>query len=254
MMMPRPRALLPVIFLANVVSGCVFFEGNDNKCYSEDTGDERARNDRLDPSNGVCRFFDNGACSDSCAPCDDNGQPVPDWAPCESACDDLPVGTCMATPGCRAIYVGGDFYDCWAVAPSGPIHGGGCEGLDAYNCSRHDDCVASHLDGTIDYPPFASCAAEVGASGPGSCVGEISCREVEPVCPSGTIAGRRYGCWTGFCIAYAECDTLPPCDTLGEAACISRMDCSPTYAGNNCTCNGQVCTCQSWTFDSCKTN
>ena len=70
---------------------------------------------------------------------------------------------------------------------------------------------------------FASCAAEEGTIGmPGSCVGAISCITGEPACPGGTIAGRRDGCWTGYCIPYAECDMLPTCDTLIEACTAVR--------------------------------
>src|SRR5690606_19930871 len=120
-------------------------------------------------------------------------------------------------------------------------------------CSRHDDCVAIHDEGTssVAIGEFMACAAET-ADGPGSCVGEVACDQAEPVCPPGTIAGRTAACWTGYCIPHAQCDSLPACSALDESACIDRGDCAPIYEGKGCTCNGQSCTCQSWTFDSCK--
>jgi hypothetical protein len=261
MLLPRPRAAISVASLAIVASlaapGCVFFDDDDDTCNweAQSGAAEIAAYEVRDPYTGVCQAL-YGGCSDPCQPCAETGQADPDWGSCYSGCEGLAEGTCMATSGCRAVYAGSAYHDCWSVAQSGAIQGGGCVGLDAYTCSKHDDCTAIHAAGVGGAPigAFTSCAAESGTpTDPGSCVGEITCDAAEPACPSGTIAGRRNGCWTGYCIPYAQCDTLPTCDTLGEAACISRTDCSPTYEGNNCTCSGQSCTCQSWTFDSCKT-
>ena len=43
---------------------------------------------------------------------------------------------------------------CWPTAPSGPVRGGGCVGLDAQECSRHDDCVAQHDSDWSACPSF----------------------------------------------------------------------------------------------------
>jgi hypothetical protein len=261
MMMTRLVSAFAIVLVAALAApGCVFFEDDDDDtCKWEATGQptDIAAYELRDPLTGVCQAFGGGGgCSDPCAPCSMAGfeEAYPDWGQCYTGCEGLDEGTCKSRSACRAVYEGSAYHDCWAVGGSGPIQGGGCSGLDAQSCSLHDDCVAVHAVGTngAEIGSFTSCAAETNTTDPGSCVGNITCLAAEPACPSGTIAGRRNGCWTGYCIPYAECDTLPTCDSLGEAACISRTDCSPTYEGNNCTCNGQSCTCQSWTFDSCK--
>jgi hypothetical protein len=100
---------------------------------------------------------------------------------------------------------------------------------------------------------FQSCAPETSIPDPGSCVGPITCTTPQPTCPANTLPGRRNGCWTGYCIPIADCDQLPACSELNEMDCIGRTDCAPIYQGVNCSCTTTGCTCQSWTFDSCKT-
>lgn len=204
-----------------------------------------------DPVSGVCQSFGGYDCADPCRPCPATGIAEPDWAQCYTQCEGLDEATCKTTSACRAVYSGSTFHECWGTARSGPIQGGNCTGLGAEECSRHDDCVAIHAEGT-PIGSFMSCAPEGTAQDPGSCVGTVTCGTAPPQCPMGTIAGRRNGCWTGYCIPYADCDMLPACSTLGEMDCIARTDCTPTYAGHNCTCNTTGCTCQSWTFDACK--
>ena len=206
-----------------------------------------------DPQSGVCQSFGYG-CDPVCGyDCPATGAPEaqPDWAMCYGACEGLDEAACKTTSACRAVYNGSNFHECWGVAQTGPVQGGGCTGLSAQECSRHDDCVAIHMDGN-PIGLFMACEPESSIQDPGSCVGAVTCGQPQPMCPANTIAGRRNGCWTGYCIPYAQCDQLPACNTLGEMECISRSDCSPTYEGINCTCNGTTCTCQSWVFDTCK--
>ncbi len=245
--MPHTRLLVALVILA----GC----SSDDECrYYAGTNDIAAYELR-DPTTGQCQpFGGGGTCNDPCAPCpDQTGVPVaqPDWAQCYSSCEALGESQCKTTPGCRAAYAGDAFYQCWAVAPSGPVEGGDCSTFGAQECSRHDDCVARHAAGT-PIGSFVSCAAEGSVQDPGSCVGAVTCGTAPPACPANTLAGRRNGCWTGYCIPYDQCDQLPACSELGEMDCIARTDCAPTYEGKNCTCNGTVCTCQSWVFDACK--
>jgi len=51
---------------------------------------------------------------------------------------------------------------CVGTAPSGPVNGTACAGLDAHECSRHDDCIAVHY--YVDVPAwglkFDYCAPE----------------------------------------------------------------------------------------------
>ncbi|HEY5926177.1 MAG TPA: hypothetical protein VIV11_31045 [Kofleriaceae bacterium] len=242
------RLLALVAFIT--LTGCT----SDDDCPLYDRGGvpEIAANELRDPNTGVCQpYGGGGGCESSCGPCLDTTQAYPDWGQCYSHCEALDESACKTTSGCRAAYSDTSFYQCWAVAQSGPVQGGDCTQFDAYECSRHDDCSAIHATGN-PIGSFRSCAEESSIQDPGSCVGEVTCDALPPNCPAGTIAGRRNGCWTGYCIPIADCDQLPACSTLNENDCIGRTDCTPTYEGQNCTCNANGCTCQTWTFDSCK--
>jgi hypothetical protein len=71
----------------------------------------------------------------------------------------------MATPGCRAAHDWGcwtgegpcylevSYLGCFAVDTSGPVQGP-CDGLAAWDCSRHDDCLALHTG------EFVGCVGE----------------------------------------------------------------------------------------------
>jgi len=82
----------------------------------------------------------------------------------------------MATPGCYAAYTelaaddrAAEYRGCWQTAPSGPV-GGSCANLDAYACSRHDNCTAHYKDNfvrtsePVPVSEFLFCAPEVAAS------------------------------------------------------------------------------------------
>jgi len=231
-----------------VMAGCA---GDDQQCLQYGRP-AIASQEYRDPTTGQCQSFGGYDCADPCQPCPGTGAALPDWAQCYAGgCEGLGEAACKTTSACRAVYAGAAFHECWGVAQSGPVQGGNCAGLDAYACSRHDDCIARHAEGS-PIGQFMSCEAESSVADPGSCVGTITCTTPEPMCPASTIAGRRNGCWTGYCIPYADCDQLPACSTLGEKDCIGRTDCQPLYHGNNCTCTMTGCTCQSWTFDACE--
>jgi len=239
------------------IAGC---DDSDQQCALYDRGGapDIAAQEYRDPISGTCQSFGGYDCSDPCQPCPGLAEGVvaqPDWALCYAQCEGLDENTCKGTPACRAIYEGNNtvFNECWGVAQSGPVQGGNCTSFDAYECSRHDDCIAIHAAGT-PIGSFLSCAPETSDPNPGSCVGAITCTTPAPACPAGTLAGRANGCWTGYCIPYAQCDQLPACSELNEMDCIARTDCAPTYEGHNCTCTQTSCTCQTWTFDTCKTN
>lgn len=166
-----------------------------------------------------------GQCESVGNPCDPStGRPIawPDWAWCHSHCSGLDEESCRAADGCRAIYANGcppdagcyylKFQECWATAPSGPIRGGGCGGLDAYQCSRHDDCTA-----------------EYGRDDAGALYGFLGCHdESEPPPPP------------------------PACDEYKtERACIESGYCAPIYEGSDCACDAMGCTCATWTFVAC---
>lgn len=91
-----------------------------------------------------------------------------DFAECNVAtlCASIDEAPCLSAVSCRAVYRdGGGYAGCRNTAPSGAVRGGACEGLDAYECSRHDDCVAVHgpaagFDGRAE---FLRCADEPAA-------------------------------------------------------------------------------------------
>src|SRR5690606_6714992 len=126
-----------------------------------------------------------------------------------------------------------------------PVQGGQCAGLDAWECSRHDDCVALHASNCGDpsnpgdptdpngdiacgISDFRECAAEPGAD-PGQCYGQVLCDSLPPACPPDSIAGQQNGCWTGSCIPVSDCEPMP-CDMIAdEQACVDRADCDALY-------------------------
>ncbi|HVV85155.1 MAG TPA: hypothetical protein VHE35_18970 [Kofleriaceae bacterium] len=145
---------------------------------------------RVDPDDLVCKEAQITPCDDPCGcplpPQDDSST----WAPCQSQCTGLDSQTCMATAGCRAAWdhtclltdalcnlPDNGYYGCFAVDTTGPVEGS-CEGLDAQECSRHDDCMATYRrdercsnqvdddgDGVIDEPDeclqFGVCLADM---------------------------------------------------------------------------------------------
>jgi hypothetical protein len=258
--MTRSLAILAAILLG----GCDLYWGDDDDCrwgwgaVPEPALAAEYRN----PETGLCEGFGGGyPCDDRCGgPCPAIGlAPPPDWGSCFSHCEGLDAATCMATDGCFTAYRDNPYTDgpseylgCWQTAPSGPV-GGSCANLDAYQCSRHDNCVA-YYSGTHTYDTtFASCqpepaaitcdlvdcgagytCAEVCTSGPngtcyatcvpagndpGSCTGPVNCFTGQPACPSGTTAGIKDGCWTGYCIPLSQCGPSNPGECTGDVLC-----------------------------------
>lgn len=120
-----------------------------------------------DPQTGTCTSF--GGEPGPCGAYYDAPAAIPDWGYCDTACEAMDEATCLAADGCRAVYSparGANgalaFAGCWSTAMSGPVQGGGCKGLDAYECSLHDDCSVIHDVAPSDgLGPFRSCVEEV---------------------------------------------------------------------------------------------
>jgi len=230
--------LLAVAAALQLVSGCGFYFGDDDDCEfgGAPSPDEPSVGYR-DPVSGQCQFFGGGVVGDPCDPrplegADRAPAAEPDWGLCVSQCTGLDESSCLEAPACRAVYqlpendtdtANAAYADCWATAQSGAIQGGGCAGLDAYQCSRHDDCVAYHVtEFGCDAPEGADCA------------------------PMPRL-GSYFSCGP-------EPDSNPPppaCAELSEEACVERADCSAFYVGIDCTCQGDQCTCAEWIFDEC---
>ena len=160
------RLLATPALLALLASGCVFYAGDDDddpcKYGGGDVDNGGAADPIYDPGQrnpdtGQCEYFGGGGGGGGGGGCDACGNcppdetdpgagdaaepaPTPTWGYCESACTGLDEATCVATSACRAIYVSGEtvtYADCWSVDQTGPIQGGGCDGLDATTCSMH---------------------------------------------------------------------------------------------------------------------
>lgn len=161
MLMRRAVSAAVLCLVAGLAGGCDLYwgDGDDTVCasYTDGGGAIGPVEELRDPGTGQCSTFGYGGgdyyCDDACGPCpvwEGDIAPPPDWGSCYGACYGLDEASCFATPGCYGAYLAGYdspadapqmFLGCWDTAPSGPI-GGSCENLDAYSCSRHDNCIA----------------------------------------------------------------------------------------------------------------
>lgn len=283
--MHRALSVGITLLLLSVAPACGFYFGDDDPCDDIDYGggntavpEPVAETGLINPISGQCEFFGDPnpptfPCDSECgAPCigdaEQPGVPQPSWGFCDSFCTGLDEATCLATAGCRGGYIdggdGADIFDqCWMTDTLGPIQGE-CNGLDAYSCSQHDDCIAIHANACADpntdpalvpacMGAFQSCANEDGSTDPGNCYDEVLCDGPTPECPPDTLPGIKDGCYTGFCIPIDQCEGQLTCDQIvEETACIGRADCTPLYLGDNCTCDPNGCVCTNLTYDSCE--
>jgi hypothetical protein len=109
---------------------------------------------QVNPFTLECQFFGGGGgCSG-----EDRAEP-PTWGYCESQCTGLSESACVNTSGCRTAYDHNclltdgpcpaltPYIGCFAVDMTGPVQGA-CEGLDGFECSRHDDCLSTYSSAT----------------------------------------------------------------------------------------------------------
>jgi hypothetical protein len=148
-------------------------------------------------------------------------------------------------------------------------------------CTSNADCASGSICDTATSQCTASCTCttdadataqgygwcnngtcDVGTDPNGSCIGDITCSQAQPTCPSGQVPTQSNGCWTGNCEAYAACDAAPKCTLINdESDCLGRTDCGATYTGLNCTksdgsqcqAGDTGCTCQQFVFATCQT-
>lgn len=232
---------LPLV-IAALLGGCnLYFGGGDDQCELVGDGDIAPSQQVRDPFTGECQSFGGGfPCDSRCGGCPDIAalsQAIPDWGTCFSECEALDETSCIGASSCRAAYTNSAFDDgpptfhgCWAVAPSGPVQGGGCDGLDAYECSRHDDCSAYYNqqlgpDDGVEGMLFAVCKAENGTQG---CFGDEEC---------GT--GAHCSTSDGECLPPPGCDpdNGQACPAVCYGKCVldqdscTNVDCGP---GSHC--------------------
>jgi hypothetical protein len=219
-----------LIATTTTLTGCqLYFGGGDDECVAVDYDVAPAELLR-DPQTGDCSGYGSYPCDERCGPCPQTGAAHPDWGSCYSACEDLTEFSCIATDGCRAAYweakpnadQGSLFRGCWAIAPSGPERGGDCTGLDAYACSRHDDCAAYYdtvqaLDPAIP-KQFTRCTAEklVGdlCYGDQDCAPDERCTAGHEECLGCPMGENCPGVCQGHCVPKSSC---------------ANADCGPGY-------------------------
>ena len=264
-------SLLRVVLLvvvASLASGCTIYFGGDDTgddCYYEDDYWLGYR----DPWTGLCQDWGGGG---GCVyPQDDQAdlaEPPPDWASCPGACEGLDEASCLDTAGCRGAYLDScppdadcdewsiEFLECWGTAPTGPILYETCWGLDAYDCSRTDECIAVYANSFEGQMAFSHCAPEqpepVGCELI-DCAAGYHCEEV---CTGGGDCTPDGECPPPEC--WSECvpDEVPvACESLGsEEECAARPDCTAVYDGFGCTCYPDgSCTCDEWVYAACET-
>lgn len=282
------RHLVTVLAL---LTGCNLYwtgDGDDVVC-AVGAADLGAPIELRNPVSGDCEYLQGPGypCDDFCGPCPESaGQPTPDWGACYSQCNGLEEDSCLTAPGCLAAYYEDrstadgpgtvTFRGCYVTAPSGPVSNGTCIGLDAQQCSRHDNC-ASYYDAGLDASNggFTRCAPEpttLGCSAVNCGTGyhcEDQCRDCPPeadcsgpqmcsatcvpdgdtcattTCQPGydcvevcTGGGTASGGTTpGVGTCTTSCVPTTACAALPtEAACAARPDCTGVYIGTDCTC------------------
>jgi len=168
------RALGVTLLLLSATACTFYFDDDDDDDDSIPIDDEPCERVPLllvDPYTLTCQDF-GSPCGGYPTDLPALIPPIPTWGRCESECSALDQLTCVDTPGCRVTYdwacfTGNDqcpaesgYLGCFAVDTTGPVQGL-CDGLDAFACSQHDDCIALHdLD---DGTTFVECRAEWGA-------------------------------------------------------------------------------------------
>ncbi len=151
---------LPALALALSSSACVIHLGDDDQpcALAGDTpAGDAAGTLLVDPQTLACTEFGFGGTCGACGPCPEPLPPIPTWAACQTACTGLSEIACDNTAGCRTTYDDAcllgtgpctafvAFLGCFAIDSSGPDTGP-CEGLDAFECSRHENCLATYKD------------------------------------------------------------------------------------------------------------
>jgi hypothetical protein len=257
-----------LVLVAVPLAGCSFYFGDDGDdcvgAYADDSGyaDEAYPGPGLrNPDNGQCEYYGGGGggCGDHF---DDGAAEAVDWASCASGCEGLDQATCIDAASCRATFVGGPpdtvpaFNECWGIAPSGPATGEACEGLDAYSCSRHNDCSAIYnRDSSSGLLVFSACVTETfaGCYSDDQCPAGYECTaDTECLPPPGGGESDSPVCW-GQCVPSTNsCDTVDcgpgyhceeecwPCDDAdGDGVC--DPFCQPTCVPDFNTCDAVDC-------------
>ena len=259
--------MVAVSVLASLAGGCTIYFGDDtgDDCYGE--GAPEIWLGYRDPWTGECQNWGGGG-GGCYYPLDDSAdlaEPPPDWAACPGACEGLIETTCLDTPGCRGAYLDScppnadcdesfvEFLECWGTAPTGPILFESCWGLDAYDCSRTDECIAVYFRELEGQMAFSYCAPEepeMNGCELVDCVEgyhcELQCYDpcdgpgCDPICEP-TCVPDAPGCGEGN-----ECPPDSHCETwcTGGGDCTPDGECPPKECWSECVPDGpdpEVC-------------
>jgi hypothetical protein len=228
------------LLLLALVAGCDMYWGNGDDVVCNKAYEAVPQQGYVDPTTGSCEYIGGGGyCDNACGPCEGGADiAVPDWPTCSSQCSGLDQTSCEASPGCHADFQGGAYWQCVAVAPTGPTEGGGCNLLDAQGCSEHDDCVTNYSSSDT----FSSCAPENTAY----CLADSDCSSgqrcdtstcYQPNCPPD---GDCASVCEGVCVPDQACtnvdcgsgyhceETCYPCDTTDGTMCPPDDSCTPS--------------------------
>ncbi|MEZ4400549.1 MAG: hypothetical protein R3B06_11055 [Kofleriaceae bacterium] len=146
-----------LLCLLMVAPACSLYGGDDTGC---DPNGPPAQ--VINPSTLAC---ETQASDDACS-----AGPTSTWGRCDSTCRTLDEPACLQTPGCRGAYDHDCFFGVGTCALLTPFLGcyptdlnldsvTGCAGLDAWSCSRHEQCVGTYRP-TATGQAYARCIDE----------------------------------------------------------------------------------------------
>jgi hypothetical protein len=154
---PDPMRLAYAALALALAPACTlhFGDGDDIVCLQDqdDEGFAAPAPGLLNPFNLQCEYFGGGG---GCGAVEDRA-PTPSWGSCLSECGGLDEAVCVETAACRTAYDHNclltdgpcpaltPYLGCFPTDTTGPVQGT-CEGLDAQECSRHDDCLATYTE------------------------------------------------------------------------------------------------------------
>jgi hypothetical protein len=172
--MRRLAFAVPALLLLAAPACTIYWGGDDDIICPELDQAGAPQPGLLNPWNLQCEYFGGGGCG-GCGACDlaeADAIALPSWGSCASSCIGLDELQCAWTPACRTVYddtcllTDGPcpaltpFMGCFPVDETGPVQGE-CVGLDAWECSRHDDCLATYSPDASGVPQFVQCAREL---------------------------------------------------------------------------------------------
>jgi cysteine-rich repeat protein len=200
--------------------------------------------------------------------CDGRSSCVPAPTPPPTGCATLTTeAACVADPTCRPLFTASDCTTATGATCRVGEPGCTCATYTFAACEATPAPVCG--DGVVQAPEQCDdgnlvagdgCSATCTIEPKASCGGAVTCMLGAPACPADQVPTIVNGCYSGQCVAIAQCDVPPPCDVINtEHSCLARATCGAIYSGSDCTSpNGTACmagstncTCATFTFAGC---